>query len=38
MVFTGYQLFVAIVSIVFHLSCFDFSVMGSAIILCIYSV
>jgi len=35
MVFTEYPLFLAIVSIVFHFSCFDFSVMESVIILCI---
>ena len=35
MVFTGYPLILAIVSIVYHYSCFDFSVIGSVIILCI---
>jgi FtsH-binding integral membrane protein len=35
MVFTGYTLLLAIVSIVFYSSSFDFSVMGSVIILCI---
>jgi len=34
MVFTGYPLLLDIVSIVFHSSCFDFSVMRSVIILC----
>ena len=34
MMFNGYPLFLAIVSIVFHSSCFDFSVMVRVIILC----
>ena len=35
MVFMGYPFFLAIASIAFHSSCFDSSVMGSGIILCI---